>query len=67
MKLVDLLKRYRGIEYELEIEIRENNYFKYSIKVTSINELPQELKDIEFVDINDWFIAGDKKLVFNLD
>ena len=67
MKLIDLLDKYRGIMYELELEIRGNNYFKYSIKITDIDQLPEELKGVDFDDIIDWFIEDRKKIVFNLD
>lgn len=66
MKFIDIIKMYRGIEFELTIEVRKDNYFKYAITVTDYNQLTQELKDIELRQINDWFIKGDKSIVINL-
>ena len=57
---------YRGIEFELTIEVRKDNYFKYAITVTDYNQLTQELKDICMNQINDWFIKSEKYLVINL-
>lgn len=66
MKFIDIIKMYRGIEYELTIEVRKDNYFKYAITITDYNQVPQELKDIELRQINDWFIKGERSIVINL-
>ena len=66
MKFIDIIKMYRGIEFELTIEVRKDNYFKYVITVTDYNQLTQELKDVCISQINDWFIKGDKSIVINL-
>lgn len=66
MKFIDIIKMYRGIEYELTIEVRKDNYFKYAITITDYNQVPQELKDIDLNQINDWFIKGAKNIVINL-
>lgn len=66
MKFIDIIKMYRGIEFELTIEVRKNNYFKYAITVTDYKQVPQELKDICMSQINDWFIKSEKYLVINL-
>lgn len=66
MKFIDIIKMYRGIEFELTIEVRKDNYFKYAITVTDYNQLTQELKDICMSQINDWFIKSEKYLVINL-
>lgn len=66
MKFIDIIKMYRGIEFELTIEVRKDNYFKYAITVTDYNQLTQELKDIELRQINDWFIKGERSIVINL-
>ena len=66
MKFIDIIKIYRGIEFELTIEVRKDNYFKYAITVTDYNQLTQELKDICMNQINDWFIKSEKYLVINL-
>lgn len=66
MKFIDIIKMYRGIEFELTIEVRKDNYFKYAITVTDYSQVPQELKDIELRQINDWFIKSEKYLVINL-
>ena len=66
MKFIDIIKMYRGIEFELTIEVRKDNYFKYAITVTDYNQLTQELKDICMNQINDWFIKSEKYLVINL-
>lgn len=66
MKFIDIIKMYRGIEYELTIEVRKDNYFKYAITITDDSQVPQELKDIDLNQINDWFIKGAKNIVINL-
>lgn len=66
MKFIDIIRRYRGLEYELTIEVRKDNYFRYSITITDDSQVPQELKDIEVSQINDWFIKTEKYLVINL-
>lgn len=66
MKFIDIIRRYRGLEYELTIEVRKDNYFKYAITITDDSQVPQELKDIEVSQINDWFIKSEKYLVINL-
>lgn len=66
MKFIDIIKMYRGIEFELTIEVRKDNYFKYAITITDYNQVPQELKDICMSQINDWFMKSEKYLVINL-
>ena len=66
MKFIDIIKMYRGIEFELTIEVRKDNYFRYSITITDYSQVPQELKDIDLNQINDWFIKGAKNIVINL-
>lgn len=66
MKFIDIIRRYRGIEYELTIEVRKDNYFRYSITITDDSQVPQELKDIDLNQINDWFIKDAKNIVINL-
>lgn len=65
-KIIDLLKIYRGIEYELTIEVREENYFKYKITITNIEDLPTSFKELKFNQLRDWFTQGEKLIVFNL-